>query len=142
MEFFKKKYPDSKEVDKKDIVYSKSVKAGKRIYYLDVKQSRNEEWYLAITESKRSVVDNGPGASPDIRFEKHKIFLYPEDMQHFSDCLSEMIAFIRSNQPHLFDKFQRQDEDMQLENGALVSASESSDNEVYKSIDLDFGDFE
>ena len=85
MEFFKKRYPDSKEVDKKDIVYSKSVKAGKRIYYLDVKQSRNEEWYLAITESKRNVHDNGQGAAPEVSFEKHKIFLYPEDMQRFTD---------------------------------------------------------
>lgn len=117
-------------MDKKDIVYSKSVKAGKRIYYLDVKQSRNEEWYLAITESKRNVVDNGPGASPDIRFEKHKIFLYPEDMQHFATCLSEMIDFIQTHQPHLFEKYQTE------------ASTEVSENEDYKPIELELGDFE
>ena len=36
-----------------EIVYSRSVKAGKRIYYLDVKKARNEDLYLCITESKR-----------------------------------------------------------------------------------------
>ena len=36
-----------------EIVYSRSVKAGKRIYYLDVKKARNEDLYLCITESKK-----------------------------------------------------------------------------------------
>ena len=42
------------ELEKKDseIIYSKAIKAGKRIYYLDVKKSRNDDLYLAITESK------------------------------------------------------------------------------------------
>lgn len=132
MEFFKKRYPDSKEVDKKDIVYSKSVKAGKRIYYLDVKQSRNEEWYLAITESKRNVHDNGPGAAPEVSFEKHKIFLYPEDMQRFTDCLMDMIDFIRQNQPQLFEKYVARDEEV----------VESAENELYKPIDFSLDDFE
>lgn len=45
------------EIEKKDseIIYSKAIKAGKRIYYLDVKKSRNEDLYLAITESKKKV---------------------------------------------------------------------------------------
>lgn len=37
----------------KEIAYSRTVKAGKRIYYLDVKRSRNEELYLCLTESKK-----------------------------------------------------------------------------------------
>ena len=36
-----------------EIVYSRSVKAGKRIYYLDVRKARNNDLYLCITESKR-----------------------------------------------------------------------------------------
>ena len=49
------------EIEKKDneIIYSKAIKAGKRIYYLDVKKSRNEDLYLAITESKKKVAKHG-----------------------------------------------------------------------------------
>ena len=39
----------------KDIVFSKAIKAGKRIYYLDVKKNRKDEMFLAITESKKIV---------------------------------------------------------------------------------------
>ena len=61
-----------------EIVYSRSVKAGKRIYYLDVKKARNEDLYLCITESKRKsgLEDEFP------QFEKHKVFLYKEDFAH------------------------------------------------------------
>ena len=32
----------------KEIVFSKAIKAGKRIYYLDVKKNRKDEMFLAI----------------------------------------------------------------------------------------------
>ncbi|MCQ4841903.1 PUR family DNA/RNA-binding protein, partial [Neglectibacter timonensis] len=34
-------------------VYSKAVKAGKRTYFFDVKATRNNDYYLTITESKK-----------------------------------------------------------------------------------------
>ena len=46
----------------KDIVYSKAIKAGKRIYYLDVKKSKKGELFLAITESKK--IFQGEGENP------------------------------------------------------------------------------
>ncbi|MBR1631617.1 MAG: DUF3276 family protein [Paludibacteraceae bacterium] len=84
------------EQERKDseIVYSKSIKAGKRIYYLDVKRSRNDDLYLAITESKKKVTGVGEGAQ--ITIEKHKIFLYKEDFQSFTDGLEDVIGFIKS----------------------------------------------
>jgi len=63
-----------------EIVFSRSVKAGKRIYYIDVKQDRNSELYLSITESKR--IKDGDEESRPV-FEKHKIFLYREDLSKF-----------------------------------------------------------
>lgn len=75
-----------------EIVYSRSVKAGKRIYYLDVKKARNEDLYLCITESKRK-----QGADDVIpQFEKHKVFLYKEDFAHFTEGLNDVIAFVQS----------------------------------------------
>lgn len=75
-----------------EIVYSRSVKAGKRIYYLDVKKARNEDLYLCITESKRK--QTGEMESP--QFEKHKVFLYKEDFAHFTEGLNDVIAFVQS----------------------------------------------
>lgn len=72
-----------------EIVCSKSVKAGKRIYYLDVKKSRNNDLFLAITESKKKFGDDDA-----VSFEKHKIFLYKEDFEKFTEALQEMVAFI------------------------------------------------
>lgn len=73
-----------------EIVYSKSVKAGKRIYYLDVKKARNEDLYLCITESKRK--QQGEDQAP--QFEKHKLFLYKEDFAHFTEGLKDVIGYI------------------------------------------------
>jgi len=72
MEDFKKKA--GSEMMDKEIVFSKSVKAGKRIYYLDVKKNRKDEMFLTITESKKIVM--GEGEASQVNFEKHKIFLY------------------------------------------------------------------
>ena len=75
-----------------EIVYSRSVKAGKRIYYLDVKKARNEDLYLCITESKRK--QTGEAEPP--QFEKHKVFLYKEDFAHFTEGLNDVIGFVQS----------------------------------------------
>ena len=73
-----------------EIVYSRSVKAGKRIYYLDVKKDRTGDYYLCITESKKRVMgEEAP------QFEKHKLFLYKEDFAHFSEGLEDVIAYVK-----------------------------------------------
>lgn len=72
-----------------EIVYSRSVKAGKRIYYLDVKKARNEDLYLCITESKKRA-----GEEETPTFEKHKVFLYKEDFKHFTEALGDVIGFV------------------------------------------------
>lgn len=75
-----------------EIVYSRSVKAGKRIYYLDVRKARNEDLYLCITESKRRQGEGEEAPS----FEKHKLFLYKEDFAHFTEGLQDVIAYVQS----------------------------------------------
>lgn len=86
------------DLEKKDneIIYSKSIKAGKRIYYLDVKKSRNEDLFLAITESKKRV--NGFDQDAQVTYEKHKIFLYKEDFNKFLEGLEDVIGFIKREQ--------------------------------------------
>lgn len=75
-----------------EIVYSRSVKAGKRIYYLDVRKARNNDLYLCITESKRRQAEGEEAPS----FEKHKVFLYKEDFAHFTEGLQDVIAYVQS----------------------------------------------
>ena len=90
----------------KEIVFSKAIKAGKRIYYLDVKKNRKDEMFLAITESKKIVT--GEGEVSQVSFEKHKIFLYKEDFEKFMNGLQQAIQFISAEQglpePRLEDK--------------------------------------
>lgn len=106
MEDFKKK--NGMDTNDKEIVFSKSVKAGKRIYYLDVKKNRKDELFLAITESKKVVFGDGDAAQ--VSFEKHKIFLYKEDFEKFLSGLQETIAFINENQKETigFRNFEKQ----------------------------------
>ena len=80
----------------KDIVYSQAVKAGKRIYYLDVKRNKRGELFLSITESKKIVM--GEGDDAQVSFEKHKIFLYREDFEKFAASLQKAISFVVAEQ--------------------------------------------
>ena len=80
----------------KEIVFSQTIKAGKRIYYIDVKKNRKDEMYISITESKKIVQGEGEGAA--ISFEKHKIFLYREDFSKFAKSLGEAISYVVAEQ--------------------------------------------
>jgi len=75
-------------------IFSQSVRAGKRTYFFDVKETRNGEFYLTLTESKKQFPE---GKKP--YFEKHKIFLYKEDFSKFSDAFKNAIEFIDKEQP-------------------------------------------
>ena len=80
----------------KDILFSRSIKAGKRIYYVDVKQSSRGDMYLSLTESKKIV--SGDADMPQFNFEKHKIFIYPEDFEKFTSGLADAMKYIYEQQ--------------------------------------------
>ncbi|MES2627486.1 MAG: DUF3276 family protein [Bacteroidota bacterium] len=75
--------------ESRDDVYSKSVKAGKRTYFFDVKTTKGSDLYLTITESKKRYTDDGK-----FTYEKHKLFLYKEDFEKFVEGLNDTIARI------------------------------------------------
>jgi hypothetical protein len=83
---------ESEKQERRADFYSKSVRAGKRTYFFDVKSTRAKELFVTITESKRRFNEE------DGRFtyEKHKIFLYGEDFEKFKDGLNDAIDFIES----------------------------------------------
>jgi len=78
-------------------IYSKAVRAGKRTYFFDVKATRNEEFYLTITESKKRFNQQ----TGKFFFEKHKIFLYREDFDKFEEALKEAFSAIVEAQPEV-----------------------------------------
>ena len=79
----------NEQIVDKDMLFSKTIKAGSRVYYIDVKKSKKEDLYITITESKR--ISSKDEEVP--RYEKHKLLLYKEDFDKFKDALNEAIDF-------------------------------------------------
>ena len=86
-------------------VYSKRVKAGKRTYFFDVKATRANDYYLTITESRKKFKEDGHF------YEKHKIFLYKEDLNRFVGALNETADHIKKEliPDYDFDQFEHSD---------------------------------
>lgn len=107
---------DSKEEKKKpdekfrQEIYSKVIRAGKRTYFFDVKSTRNDEYYLTITESKKKFSENGK-----FHYEKHKVFLYQEDFDKFTESLEDVVKFIHENQPEKIDSELEKKEEVAVE---------------------------
>ena len=101
---------DSKE---KDILFSRAIKAGKRLYYVDVKQSSRGDLYLALTESKKIV--SGDSEMPQFSFEKHKLFVYPEDFEKFTSALADAMRFIYEQQGPVEQRVVEERGDIQLD---------------------------
>lgn len=114
---------DYENQPQRDIHFSKKIRAGKRTYYFDVKSTRNNDYYLTITESKRM-----PGETEDRPFfEKHKLFLYKEDFEKFTDGLLESLEYIRGSQPPI-PHFERTapSEQKTPSNGTLSNGTEGN----------------
>lgn len=92
----KENYDSWRDRGENDILFSRVVKAGKRVYYIDVKRDRHDEYYLSMTESKR-LKDTVEGERPV--FEKHKIFLYREDILKFLTALTDAAQFVGDHRP-------------------------------------------
>ena len=113
----------------KDLIFSEGVKAGKRIYYFDVKQSRNGDRYIAITESKK--INEGTPENPRFVFQKHKLFLYKEDYEKFMDALNRTLDVAKGNvsvEQALQDKAEREEAEAPLQ--AKVAAEDNAADEA------------
>jgi hypothetical protein len=80
----------------KEEIFTKVVRAGKRTYFFDVKATRNDDYYLTITESKKRL-----GKEGKVFYEKHKIFLYKEDFEKFSEGLKDAVTYIGNGKDEL-----------------------------------------
>ncbi len=135
-------------------IFSKSVRAGKRTYFFDVKTTRRNDYYLTLTESKKRFNRDGR-----FYFEKHKIFLYKEDFEKFTDGLAEAIEYIKENAPEILESEELENMDMEtgepLEEEAIEQeslneefesetagpvASDESDETVESSVEEEVGE--
>ncbi|TAD98026.1 MAG: DUF3276 family protein [Bacteroidetes bacterium] len=101
---------ENKEV-RKDEIYSKRVRAGKRTYFFDIKSTRSNDYYLTITESKKRFGEDGAF------YEKHKIFLYKEDFNKFLEALNEAVGHVKTDLMPDFDftQFDKKEEETEEE---------------------------
>jgi hypothetical protein len=79
---------ERKEI-KVEEIFSKALRAGRRTYFFDVRETKAKDYYLTITESKKFTNDDG-----SFQYKKHKIYLYKEDFNDFKDFLEETINYI------------------------------------------------
>ena len=79
---------DYKERQENEI-FTKVLKAGRRTYFFDVRETKAGDYYLTITESKKNFNESG-----EATFEKHKIYLYKEDFKSYLEMFNESTNFI------------------------------------------------
>jgi len=80
----------------KESVYSKRIRAGKRrTYFFDVRETRGNDFYLTITESRKRFDSDG--------YDRHKIFVYKEDFNKFIKALNEAVEYVKTDLMPDFD---------------------------------------
>mgnify|MGYP005834565981 FL=1 len=80
---------EDKDNKNRDDIFSKSVRAGRRTYFFDVRSTRADDYYMTITESKRHTKEDG-----SVFYQKHKIYLYKEDFESFLESFKEVKDFV------------------------------------------------
>ena len=70
-------------------IFSKVLRAGRRTYFFDVRETKAGDYYLTITESKKFTNEDGT-----FYYKKHKIYLYKEDFDDFNSSMNETFDFI------------------------------------------------
>lgn len=114
---------DVSENNERNDLFSRSIRAGKRTYFFDVKSTKSNEYYLTMTESKKRFTDDGK-----FTYEKHKIFLYKEDFEKFMEALNEAVGYINANSPEVEPRVHHNhNNEHNGENSSSSSSKEFSD---------------
>lgn len=102
-------------LEKSKEVFSKRIRAGRRVYFIEVKESRNEAKYLVIGESRRSKNE----------WEHSRVMIFQEHIPSFVRALkgaletfgiafskgkTYSLAEIRSKHPKAYTKWTQEEE--------------------------------
>ena len=128
---------EEKKYNAADDIYSKILRAGRRTYFFDVRSTKAGDYYLTISESKKFTNEDG-----SFYFKKHKIYLYKEDFQGFSDLLNEMTKYILDEKGLEVISEIHQKDFQKEEHSDPKNEGEKSEKEIEKEnfTDLDFDD--
>jgi len=114
-------------------IFSKALRAGRRTYFFDVRETKAGDYYLTITESKKFTNEDGT-----FYYKKHKIYLYKEDFAEFSSSLKETCDFIIENKgEEVISERHDKDFDMKKEK---KEESDSTDKKDEEQEEKDFAD--
>ena len=113
-------------------IFSKVLRAGRRIYFFDVRATRANDYYLTITESKKFTHDDG-----SFHYKKHKIYLYKEDFELFKDILNEMTTYVfdERGEEVISERHQRDFKREYYAEG--LNEVEATPNRSYRSLDFE-----
>ena len=115
-------------------IFSKVLRAGRRTYFFDVRSTKAGDYYLTISESKKFTNEDGT-----FYFKKHKIYLYKEDFQNFSENLAEMTKYIIDEKgSEVISEIH--DKDFKAKKAEEDKKSDSSDESPDKFTDVSFED--
>ena len=129
---------EEKDNKMREEIFSKSVRAGRRTYFFDVRSTRAEDYYMTITESKRHTKEDG-----SFYYQKHKIYLYKEDFDSFLESLKEVSEFIikeKGRDVITLDKIENTDSEDSSNNDTEAPSDNDSENSEEESNDKDFKD--
>ena len=62
-------------------IFSNKIKKGSRTYFFDLKKNERGDYYMTITESKKSGDD----------FERHRIMIFEEDINDFTETFQNTL---------------------------------------------------
>ncbi len=116
---------DSEGSNRFESIYSTKVKAGKRrTYFFDVRKTKGDDYYITITESTKKFNSDG--------YERHKIFLYKEDFNRFTNSLNEVVNHIKTDllpdfDYELYEKRQKEWEESKAAEEAAAAAGTSTE---------------
>jgi hypothetical protein len=117
---------------RQDLVRSLKIRAGRRrTYFLDIRRTRGDDFFITMTESTRRFDGDG--------FERHKIYLYKEDFNRFLEGLEEAVDIIKKElmPDYDFEEFDRR----QLEYEArMLEERDGKPAEDYKSDSSEYKD--
>jgi hypothetical protein len=118
----------------KDEIFSKVLRAGRRTYFFDVRATKADDYYLTITESKKFTNADG-----SFHYKKHKIYLYKEDFDGFSEILKEMTSYIveEKGQEVISDKHQKDFKKEYQEDEVATDATPSPSPDKFTDISFD-----
>lgn len=113
-----------------DGIFSKVLRAGRRTYFFDVRETRAGDYYLTVTESKKNTNEDG-----SFFYKKHKIYLYKEDFGKFRDILDEITEFVvnEKGEEVISERHQKNFENVMPEN----DSESKSKAESFTDIDFD-----